>query len=197
MPVTPTFPGVYIEEVPSGVRTITGVATSIAAFVGFTARGPVDRAVRISTSETSSVPSAACTATATSATRCGSSSRTAAPTPTSSASPRGRPPPRTMGSPTGGGNDALVVSAADPGAGGTSSGSTSTTRPRTPTRTFNLRVVRHELQGGALVAAEMEQYRNLGMNSRSASYAPAVAGPRASSALTRPAGLAFATAASR
>ena len=33
MPVRPTFPGVYIEEVPSGVRTIVGVATSIAAFI--------------------------------------------------------------------------------------------------------------------------------------------------------------------
>ena len=38
MPVTPTYPGVYIQEQPSGVRTITGVATSIAAFVGWTAR---------------------------------------------------------------------------------------------------------------------------------------------------------------
>ena len=32
MPVVLTYPGVYIEEVPSGVRTITGVATSIALF---------------------------------------------------------------------------------------------------------------------------------------------------------------------
>jgi uncharacterized protein len=40
MPVNPTFPGVYIEEIPSGVRTITGVATSITAFVGRTLRGP-------------------------------------------------------------------------------------------------------------------------------------------------------------
>jgi Bacteriophage tail sheath protein len=42
MPVSPTFPGVYIQEIPSGVRTITGVATSIAAFVGRAARGPVN-----------------------------------------------------------------------------------------------------------------------------------------------------------
>jgi len=34
MPITPTYPGVYIEEIPSGVRTIIGVATSITAFVG-------------------------------------------------------------------------------------------------------------------------------------------------------------------
>jgi len=41
MPVTPTFPDVYIQEKPSGVRTITGVATSITAFVGRTQRGPI------------------------------------------------------------------------------------------------------------------------------------------------------------
>jgi phage tail sheath protein FI len=47
MPITPTYPGVYIEEIPSGVHTITGVATSIAAFIGYTEQGPVDRAERI------------------------------------------------------------------------------------------------------------------------------------------------------
>ena len=41
MPVSPTYPGVYIEEIPSGVRTITGVATSITAFVGRCLQGPV------------------------------------------------------------------------------------------------------------------------------------------------------------
>ncbi len=47
MPVTPSFPGVYIEEVPSGVRTITGVATSITAFIGRALRGPVDEPVTL------------------------------------------------------------------------------------------------------------------------------------------------------
>jgi hypothetical protein len=47
MPTTPTYPGVYIEEIPSGVRTITGVATSITAFVGRTRRGPVDQPVTV------------------------------------------------------------------------------------------------------------------------------------------------------
>jgi phage tail sheath protein FI len=47
MPVRPTYPGVYVEEVPSGVRTITGVATAITAFVGRTYRGPVDEPVRM------------------------------------------------------------------------------------------------------------------------------------------------------
>ncbi len=47
MPVTPTYPGVYIEEVPSGVRTITAVATAITAFIGRAPRGAVNEPVRI------------------------------------------------------------------------------------------------------------------------------------------------------
>ena len=42
MPAALTYPGVYIQEVPSGVRTITGVATSITAFVGRAAAGPTN-----------------------------------------------------------------------------------------------------------------------------------------------------------
>jgi phage tail sheath protein FI len=47
MPVQPTYPGVYIEEIPSGVRTITGVATSITAFIGRARKGPEDEPVTI------------------------------------------------------------------------------------------------------------------------------------------------------
>jgi len=47
MPVAPTYPGVYIEELPSGVRTIVAVPASIAAFVGYTARGLDQRPTRI------------------------------------------------------------------------------------------------------------------------------------------------------
>ena len=42
MPSALTFPGVYIEEIPSGVRTIVGVPTCITAFVGWALEGPVD-----------------------------------------------------------------------------------------------------------------------------------------------------------
>lgn len=42
MPVKPVYPGVYIKEIPSGVRPITGVATSITAFIGRTEQGPVN-----------------------------------------------------------------------------------------------------------------------------------------------------------
>lgn len=41
-----SYPGVYVVEVPSGVHTITGVSTSIAAFFGRTARGPINKAAR-------------------------------------------------------------------------------------------------------------------------------------------------------
>ena len=47
MPVAVSYPGVYVEEISSGVRTITGVATSITAFVGRTRRGPPNDPVRV------------------------------------------------------------------------------------------------------------------------------------------------------
>ncbi len=47
MPVSVSYPGVYIEEVSSGVRTIVGVPTSITAFVGRARRGPVNEPFRI------------------------------------------------------------------------------------------------------------------------------------------------------
>ncbi len=47
MPVTPTYPGVYVEEIPSGVRTITGVSTSITAFIGRALKGKLDEPIRI------------------------------------------------------------------------------------------------------------------------------------------------------
>jgi uncharacterized protein len=47
MPITLTYPGVYIQELPSPVHSITGVATSIAAFVGYTESGIDNRAQEI------------------------------------------------------------------------------------------------------------------------------------------------------
>jgi phage tail sheath protein FI len=47
MPVTLPYPGVYIEEIPSGVHTITEVATSIAAFIGYFKRGSMQEATHI------------------------------------------------------------------------------------------------------------------------------------------------------
>jgi phage tail sheath protein FI len=47
MPVLATYPGVYVQEIPSGVHTITGVATSITAFIGSALRGPEDSPVTL------------------------------------------------------------------------------------------------------------------------------------------------------
>ena len=47
MPVATTYPGVYIEEVPSGVRTLTGVATSVTAFLGRAVRGLTNEPITI------------------------------------------------------------------------------------------------------------------------------------------------------
>lgn len=46
--VTPalSYPGVYVQEVPSGVRTIVGVGTSIGMFIGTAKRGPINKPVR-------------------------------------------------------------------------------------------------------------------------------------------------------
>jgi hypothetical protein len=47
MPVAPqvSYPGVYIQEVPSDVRTITPVETATTAFIGRALRGPVNKPV--------------------------------------------------------------------------------------------------------------------------------------------------------
>jgi phage tail sheath protein FI len=47
MSVQTSYPGVYVQEVPSGVRTIVGVSTSVTAFVGAASRGPANTPVRV------------------------------------------------------------------------------------------------------------------------------------------------------
>ncbi len=47
MPVTPTYPGVYVEEIPSAVHNIVGVATANTAFVDFFPRGPMNVATEV------------------------------------------------------------------------------------------------------------------------------------------------------
>ena len=45
--VQPTYPGVYVEEVSSGVRPITAASTSTAAFIGQAQKGPIGEPVKI------------------------------------------------------------------------------------------------------------------------------------------------------
>ncbi len=45
--VQTSYPGVYIQEVPSSVHTITGISTSVTAFIGCFREGPMNKAVQI------------------------------------------------------------------------------------------------------------------------------------------------------
>jgi len=47
MPAVLNYPGVYIEEIPSGVRPIAGVSTSDTAFIDYFPRGALNKPVRI------------------------------------------------------------------------------------------------------------------------------------------------------
>jgi len=51
MPVAVSYPGVYVQEVPSGVRTIVGVGTSIGMFVGRAVSGRMNRPVQCLSNE--------------------------------------------------------------------------------------------------------------------------------------------------
>ena len=41
------YPGVYVAEIPSGIRPITGVATSITAFLGRALKGPAQKPITV------------------------------------------------------------------------------------------------------------------------------------------------------
>ncbi|MGO9794429.1 MAG: phage tail sheath family protein, partial [Solirubrobacteraceae bacterium] len=46
MPVSPTYPGVYVNELPNPVMPIVGVPTSVTAFVGPATMGQTDYPVQ-------------------------------------------------------------------------------------------------------------------------------------------------------
>ncbi len=175
MPTTPTYPGVYIEEIPSGVRTITGVATSITAFVGYTARGPVDKAIRISNFgdyertfgglQKDSEISYAVQQFFLNGGRDAYVVRVADSTAVAKITLNYRVPGTTNVSP------ALIASAANPGTWGNNVRLDVDYDTSNPDSTFNLTVTRYELQNGTLSVAEQEQHRNLSMNSGSGTYA--------------------------
>ncbi len=47
MPVQVSYPRVYVEEIPSGLRTITAVATSISALIAAAPREPMKKPTEI------------------------------------------------------------------------------------------------------------------------------------------------------
>ncbi|HYH78322.1 MAG TPA: phage tail sheath subtilisin-like domain-containing protein [Longimicrobium sp.] len=189
MPSVLTYPGVYIEEIPSGVRTITGVGTSITAFVGYTPRGPLNKAVRVlnfgdferafgGLHRDSDVSYAL-----QQFFQNGGSDayvvRVAAGAAAAAVN---------LNFP--GGGAALTVRAADAGAWGNTLRLDVDYATSNPDSTFNLSVAR--VDPATLAVVERESFLNLSMSPRSATYAPAVV--NAGSRLVRvdkAAGLAF------
>lgn len=185
-----SYPGVYIVEKPSGVRSITGVATSVAAFVGYTRKGvphkaasitsfadferqyggldrdsPVSYAVRqfFANGGTQAVIVRVATGFATAAWTLNGSGPAAV----------------------------LDVAAASPGSWGNGLRlAVQTTGVRNPDAEFNLVVL--QLQADGVSFAPIETHRNLSMDSRSAQYVESVVN-NASAAVrvTRRAGLVF------
>jgi phage tail sheath protein FI len=47
MPVLTSYPGVYVEEIPSGVHNIAGVSTASTAFIDYFSKGPMGVATQI------------------------------------------------------------------------------------------------------------------------------------------------------
>ncbi|MEI2579950.1 phage tail sheath family protein [Scytonema sp. PRP1] len=173
MPITPTYPGVYIEEIVSSVRTITGVATSITTFIGYTARGPVNQAVRIlnfgdyertfgGLDRDSEIGYAVQQfflngGTDAYVVRIAQGATPAAVTLKDVL-----------------GHAVLTVSAINPGVWGNYLRVDVDYATSNPDSTFNLYVSRYETQNGALVLIDREQHRNLSMSSHSSTYALSV-----------------------
>ncbi|HQJ61725.1 MAG TPA: phage tail sheath subtilisin-like domain-containing protein [Methanothrix soehngenii] len=163
----------YIEEIPSGVRTITGVATSITAFVGYTARGALDSPIRIHNfgefeREFGGLHRDSLVSYAVQQFFLNGGSdayvvRVA----------RGAQPASLMikGLDTYHNKDVIKVSAKSPGTWGNDVRLDIDYATSNPDSTFNLTATRYEIRAGQLVAVETERHINLSMNSSSPKYA--------------------------
>ncbi len=166
MAVAVSYPGVYIEEVPSGVRTITSVGTSITAFVDFFREGPMNRAVQVfGMADFTRVFGGLDTRSEASYglsqffVNGGSSAlvvRCAAGSPATAAV--------TIGQMAAFGADALVLRAASPGAWGNTLRATVDHRTASPSTHFNLTVSRHATADVAAPVVSQEVYLNVTLN---------------------------------
>ncbi len=173
MAVAVSYPGVYIQEVPSGSRAIAGVPTSIAAFVGYTARGPVNDPVQLfsyadfertfgglhldsplSYAVNHFFLNGGATAWVV---RVASGAVAAA-----------------IGMETAGGDLTLTATAASEGTWANALVLTVDYDTANPNESFNLAVTEFVERGGRLVSGRTEAHRNLSMDPLSATYAPMV-----------------------
>ena len=172
MPITPTYPGVYIEELPSTVHTIVGVSTSVTAFVGYTKRGPADRATEVFSygdferAFGSLDPDCPLTYAVQQFFRNGGTDawivRVAAGAGTASV---------TLANAVNGGNPVLILTASSSGSWANSLRVSIDRDTVNPDSLFNLTVTEYVASGGSLVPSGTESFRNLTMDSSAPAYA--------------------------
>jgi phage tail sheath protein FI len=176
MPATFTYPGIYVEEVPSGVHPIVGASTSDTAFVDYFPRGPMGVATRVTSAEefervfgghdAQSEGSYAVRLYFQNGGQIAWIVRV---------SPVADPPVATLTLKDDQGDDALVVAAANAGAWGSNLQVAAVAPVPPDPEVFNL-FVREAVPdggGGTLITAS-EVHRGLGMTAGSANYAPDV-----------------------
>jgi phage tail sheath protein FI len=179
MPVTPTFPGVHIEEISSGAHPITAVATSIAAFVDFFPKGPLNEATRIfglSDFERQfgglDIRSEASYAVQQFFLNGGSDAFVVRVSSTTAG--KGATEAAIVLMNKGGGTGVLRASAASPGQWGNNIRVDVDYGTTDPMRLFNLTVTQVQPQGAKSVVVSTETFRNLGMDSVRSNFAPNV-----------------------
>jgi phage tail sheath protein FI len=172
VPITPTYPGVYIEELPSTVHTIVGVSTSVTAFVGYTKRGPADRATEVFSygdferAFGSLDPDCPLTYAVQQFFLNGGTDawivRVAAGAGTAAV---------TLANAVTGGNAVLTLTASSSGSWANSLRISIDHDTVNPNSLFNLTVTEYIASGGSLVPSATESFRNLTMNSTAPTYA--------------------------
>lgn len=171
-----SYPGVYIQEISSGVHTITSVGTSITAFVDYFCEGPVDQAVEIfgmadfqrvfggldGKSEASYAIAQFFLNGGSSALviRCLSGSKATANV--------------VIGTLAAPGTAALTVNAANPGEWGNTLRVEIDHQTSDPAKFFNLTVTRYTSTSVNAAPAAQERFLNLSLDSTSSRFAPAV-----------------------
>jgi phage tail sheath protein FI len=174
VPISPTYPGVYIEELPSTVHTIVGVSTSITAFVGYTKRGPSDRPTTIfSYGDFERAfgdldPDCPLTYAVNQFFANGGSEAVIVRVASGDLAAT-----LSIANKTGGGGkvEVLTLTASSSGSWANPLAVTIDYGTLNPDSLFNLTVTEYAISNGALVAAATESFRNLTMNSYSPTYA--------------------------
>lgn len=173
MPVQTSYPGVYVQEVASGVRTIAGVSTSVAIFIGRATKGTMDHPVlclsysdfeREFSGDTSlsDMPQQVKLFFINGGTKCFVSRIAHGATKATSTLK------------TESGADALTLTAKQNGLIGESIRATVTYKGPNPENTFNIELFRWEINnmGQRVKANDNEYWQNLSMDPRSPLFAP-------------------------